>query len=218
LELLAVIAILAILAGLLVPVFVRARERAHRTRCLAHLRGIGQAYRLYLQDWEEQFPPWSFAARPVVHSGQFPFVAWPPMEDRRSSCWTEYLQSYLPSTRQHLDPGAEATRARSGRGWRADYAMFTSGPGGIGTAAAPYWRWPVPGASLASVTRPGETIVLIEGISTIDTAWLETGRHGGGVNAAFLDGHAGWLPPRELERVDTDGRGFHWLRYATIDR
>jgi hypothetical protein len=43
-------------------------------------------------------------------------------------------------------------------------------------------------------------------------------RHGGGLNAAFLNGHAHWVPFKELYHVDTYGQGFYWYRYATIDR
>ncbi len=55
-ELLVVIAIIAILAGLLFPVFVRARETASRTVCTSNLRQIGIAFTLYMQDWDEAFP------------------------------------------------------------------------------------------------------------------------------------------------------------------
>jgi hypothetical protein len=38
------------------------------------------------------------------------------------------------------------------------------------------------------------------------------------VNVAFLDGHAAWLRSDEIARVDTDGAGYHWLRYISADR
>jgi len=55
-ELLVVIAILSLLAGLLFPVYSRARESGRRTRCLAHLRQIGMALNVYSQDWDETYP------------------------------------------------------------------------------------------------------------------------------------------------------------------
>jgi len=56
-ELLIVVAILAILAALLFPVFAQAREAARRTRCLSNLRQVGMAFALYVVDWNERFQP-----------------------------------------------------------------------------------------------------------------------------------------------------------------
>jgi prepilin-type N-terminal cleavage/methylation domain-containing protein len=55
-ELLVVIAVLAILAGLLFPVFSRARESARATSCLSNLKQIGTGVTAYLQDYDETFP------------------------------------------------------------------------------------------------------------------------------------------------------------------
>lgn len=43
-------------------------------------------------------------------------------------------------------------------------------------------------------------------------------RHGQGMNAAFVDGHARWLLPDEVQQLDTDGHGFFWWHYAAADR
>jgi prepilin-type N-terminal cleavage/methylation domain-containing protein len=53
-ELLVVIAIIAILAGILFPVFARARENARRTSCISNLRQIGLGLLQYVQDYDEQ--------------------------------------------------------------------------------------------------------------------------------------------------------------------
>jgi prepilin-type N-terminal cleavage/methylation domain-containing protein/prepilin-type processing-associated H-X9-DG protein len=56
-ELLVVIAIIAILAAILFPVFSRAREKARQANCLSNLKQIGMGALMYLQDWDEKFPP-----------------------------------------------------------------------------------------------------------------------------------------------------------------
>lgn len=55
-ELLVVIGIIAILAGMLFPVYSWARGTAKRSRCQANLRQIGHAFSLYLADWSNIYP------------------------------------------------------------------------------------------------------------------------------------------------------------------
>src|SRR5262245_39169757 len=56
-ELLVVIAIIAILAAILFPVFAQAREAARKASCLSNVRQIDTAYSMYIQDYDEHFPP-----------------------------------------------------------------------------------------------------------------------------------------------------------------
>ncbi len=58
-ELLVVIAIIALLAGLLFPVFTQAKEAAKRTACISNLKQISMAYLLYLADYEDRCVGWS---------------------------------------------------------------------------------------------------------------------------------------------------------------
>lgn len=55
-ELLIVIAIIAILAAILFPVFASAREKARQVACLSNLKQIGLAYSQYEQDYDETVP------------------------------------------------------------------------------------------------------------------------------------------------------------------
>lgn len=55
-ELLVVTAILAILAGLLLPVLSRVRSRARSVTCVSNLRQLGTAFALYEQDFDERLP------------------------------------------------------------------------------------------------------------------------------------------------------------------
>ena len=55
-ELLIVIAIIAILAGMLVPTLNQAREKSRRSNCLNNLKQIGYQIRIYSSDYAERFP------------------------------------------------------------------------------------------------------------------------------------------------------------------
>jgi prepilin-type N-terminal cleavage/methylation domain-containing protein len=50
-EMMVVIAIIAVLAAIAIPVFTRTRENARQTRCLANLHSIGIALKNYMVDW-----------------------------------------------------------------------------------------------------------------------------------------------------------------------
>jgi prepilin-type N-terminal cleavage/methylation domain-containing protein len=60
-ELLVVIAIIAILAAILFPVFAQAREKARQATCLSNLRQVGLGFKMYVQDYDETFPPVNFS-------------------------------------------------------------------------------------------------------------------------------------------------------------
>ena len=55
-ELLVVVAIIALLISILLPSLQRARELSKRTVCAANVRGIGQACKIYANDYEESWP------------------------------------------------------------------------------------------------------------------------------------------------------------------
>lgn len=77
-ELLVVIAIIAILAGILFPVFARARETARQAVCTSNTKQITTALAMYAQDYDETLPydrfnggdySWMFALNPYIKNG-----------------------------------------------------------------------------------------------------------------------------------------------------
>lgn len=55
-ELLTVIAIIAILASMIMPSLSRAREMARRSSCASNMKQLGLAFIQYTQDYDERFP------------------------------------------------------------------------------------------------------------------------------------------------------------------
>jgi prepilin-type N-terminal cleavage/methylation domain-containing protein len=55
-ELLVVIAIIAILAGILFPVYTNARRKGAQVHCTNNLKQLGVAMRLYAEDYENRLP------------------------------------------------------------------------------------------------------------------------------------------------------------------
>ncbi len=83
-ELLIVIAIIAVLAAILFPVFAQAREKARGAACLSNQRQIGSAVLMYAQDYDEAILP--------------PFVRTPEARDQARSdflTWPSLIQPYV---------------------------------------------------------------------------------------------------------------------------
>jgi len=91
-ELLVVIAIIAILAGMIFPVFAAARGKARAAKCMANLRQIGMAIEMYASDWDEIYP---FAKDVADHAVPEQWDVFP--------YWQAWIP-YMPFLQDSLDP------------------------------------------------------------------------------------------------------------------
>ena len=76
-ELLVVIAIIAILASILFPVFAQARAKARQAACLSNMKQIGTAVMMYVQDYDETYPPSQVPAPQPAPANAV--VSWPTL-------------------------------------------------------------------------------------------------------------------------------------------
>jgi prepilin-type processing-associated H-X9-DG protein len=66
--LLVVVVILAVLSAIAFPVLVKTKQSAQTSECLSNMRQLGLAFRMYLDDYQEQFPaavPWGIPGSPA---------------------------------------------------------------------------------------------------------------------------------------------------------
>ncbi len=197
-----VIAIIAILAAILFPVFAQARESARRTQCLSNIRQSGTAMAMYVQDYDEMAPS-------VVHdrSGK---------EDDFYAILQPYVKSitmfYCPDrTEWTLTPtddcgGQEGINPQKRCiGYGYNWGILSSVRlGMVGKRIRFPGGYIEPGISIASINAPAEMMVYSDTgdnprytfcsnyifqyyTSLTSNAGL---RHGGQLNVNFADGHA----------------------------
>jgi prepilin-type N-terminal cleavage/methylation domain-containing protein/prepilin-type processing-associated H-X9-DG protein len=211
-ELLVVVAVIAILAALLFPALAQARERGRRVVCVSQLQQVLRAHQIYTQDWDERLPDWY--VRGASRASQSP-------PRGPSQYWTEFLQPYMRGGSLLRDPSAVWPGAPPTEyAVIAEYALMTwEMQGRRGDPGEMSVRWPGPPLSVAEVVRPTETIQVMDGWTTTRYTLGVSRRHGRGLNAGFVDGHVRWLSERELWRVGPkDEAGFYWMHYGAADR
>jgi prepilin-type processing-associated H-X9-DG protein len=204
-----VIAIIAILAAILFPVFARAREKARQTSCLNNMKQIGTSIMMYVQDYDETFPVWTMqggTTRVFLFDILEPYT----MNHQIFECPTD-------SWRMSYRDGYPADSVGFyGRVWDVSYW----GPNDTGNAdlhtamrGRPFWAKQTSAGirKLALVRRPADTVMIFEtsgmwpeshGNMGFDASgnplpMSSTGavgtmryRHNMQMNACYADGHA----------------------------
>jgi prepilin-type N-terminal cleavage/methylation domain-containing protein/prepilin-type processing-associated H-X9-DG protein len=211
-ELLVVIAVIAVLAGILLPVFAQAREKARMTACSSNIGQIARALVLYTQDYDEAFPCIYFRG----FSGRFT----KDFHGNRIVTWRNALRPYLnsidvfacPSNPFHnpiagslcVTPPVPGSNAD---GWEVEPGQRMPVSYGMNACAASWIPMDQKGAApplrQSQLARPAETILVNEsrwGVAEFspEFLWDNTGRcsavftHPGSklANFIFCDGHA----------------------------
>lgn len=228
-ELLTVIAVIAILAAILFPAFAQARENARRTSCLNNLSQLGSAFAQYTQDYDERLP---IATDAVIGQND-------PLTNNKIG-WMEFttfgtdnndgsvnaqaafhpqngsLYPYVKTSAVYICPSD--TRGRLTGNSYALNGCVTEGPydaAGVGYSGMH------PGKLLSEFENASQWELLAEEASanssiqlehlnetSTDDAYLNIKyyhtyavRHLGGMNVTFLDGHVKWYLPANVTKA-----------------
>ena len=204
-ELLIVIAIIAVLAALLLPALARAKASAHRIECLSNMRQLGLAAMLYAEDNQDTFPRSQHSA--FAH-GQLPWERSMAAElGSSSTAWTNLLTGiYHCPTDERTTPWSYGLNVYFELGADDDY---------VGKPQT--WR------RTTQVPHPSDAILFAENNSSADHLmpeyWLSQNdavdlasrRHNERANYTFADGHSELLPlsqvfnPPQTNRFDPVG-------------
>jgi prepilin-type N-terminal cleavage/methylation domain-containing protein/prepilin-type processing-associated H-X9-DG protein len=217
-ELLGVIAIIAILAAFLFPVFTAARDKARQTTCLSNLKQIGFALQMYLQDYDERLPDSCWWARvssiennygPCLQDGitrATPKNAYLPPPQYPPHFFQDKLYPYVRNAQIFFCPGVGLDRT-----WNDDPKRATIGFNGTTYVWAHWVRRgslfsfpkttgaiPVSGQALAGIPKPSEAVVVWDfpdWLPAKPCAYLNVKpAHAKGLNALYADTHARYSP------------------------
>jgi prepilin-type N-terminal cleavage/methylation domain-containing protein/prepilin-type processing-associated H-X9-DG protein len=183
-ELVVVLGIIAILAGILLPVLSNARASGYKVTCLSNLHQLLQATTMYVSDSDRRLPP-----------------ARVPNGADLGTTWCMLLRKYVGDDRlftcpvdQHPAFVANSTDLAHSYGINYDLT-FVSG--------ANYLSW-----SMAAIPRTSDLVLLFDMASTPQTMGCTyevsrvgklAARHGDRVGVGFLDGHSKAMRPTEAD-------------------
>jgi prepilin-type N-terminal cleavage/methylation domain-containing protein/prepilin-type processing-associated H-X9-DG protein len=169
-ELLVVIAIIAILAGILFPVFGAARESARKTQCLSNLKQLAIAQMAYAEDYDESLigagSRYSYQHERCIN-GDTTYAQWDgnPRHTPPAVYWMNMLMTYVKNDGVFTCPD----RPRNGC-WGYSMNVDSSNDNYPGSPSPPgVYLWQsmsstLPAAKLASFQAPAECIFLFDSL------------------------------------------------------
>lgn len=215
-ELLVVIAIIAILSGIIFPVFNAAREKARTTQCMSNLKQLSLACIMYADDNNKYYPP-----------SRFTFYQNSKLWTSQDVLYYQYIKNqevfFCPNSAQGYDNTLSATELLN-RTLKMNYAANIELMPNYNTKSMKYTKIKAPSnvailfdggyfmlnlqtwALLSNGQKymPGMGKILFKNLKNnygmTDEQWddFQNGRHNGGICLAYCDGHAEWKTCEEV--------------------
>lgn len=219
-ELLIVIAIIALLAAILFPVFSRARENARRASCQSNLKQIGLGLIQYSQDYDEVLIADWYGPQPFDQTD-------PSGTTNARYKWTDAAEPYVKSEQIFTCPSATDKPANP----YTYYEKLTASTDDYGSYAIVHGYGANVDGRTPPVSHPAAGIDQLVKLSAVEssttTAWVVDGdgwfsanvdtgtsphtllyglaRHLDTINVLFLDGHVKAMKQEKLTATDTTG-------------
>jgi len=210
-ELLVVIAIIAILAAILFPVFAKARETARSASCKSNLKQIGNAWMMYVQDYDERTPLNWWSNEPCSKTDRQSEANYPFSADRGGQpVMFQRIQPYVKNAQVLICPsdgspasGADGVDGLPGQCANVRFSYSSSDEaGGLGQINGGLGL----GMAIAAMQQPASMYLAFDAQryygtpeNNIDSfGWMPqnnginadfVSRHNGMVNVAYCDGH-----------------------------
>jgi prepilin-type N-terminal cleavage/methylation domain-containing protein/prepilin-type processing-associated H-X9-DG protein len=213
-ELLVVIAIIGILAALLLPGVATGKAQAHSMACMNHLRQMGIALQMYVQDNQEKYPYAFIPANPPSEITGFWFSKLLPYYPSQWTNRAYHCSGYNgPVKGVDSEGGPRGSYAYNFRGVRTGMTVSASDADyGLGPRVSATFRPAVPEAAVqmpSDMFSLGESRFLLKpgkqqgggfwgmvcGRLHAEAEAFDPARHGKNYNQAFCDGHVSGMNP-----------------------
>jgi len=197
-ELLLVVAVIAVLAGLMFSALGSAKAKARKTACISNLRQISLAVRMYADDSGDRTPEGK------AGSTRDPFTVYKEyMKGYAGSSQTSVRASLFacPADRFYYEDDRRISQSLHVQS-RNEYSSYAFNAGnaltGVPSGMPPIHPWPgIAGRRLSTIKEPAKTLLVVDYPALFPYSWHKPGGESHYNNAAnvvsFVDGHVSYV-------------------------